>query len=106
MEQYNNKLTIDNITCETVEQYLKDYPFTTSTAMDPIFKRFKSDVYSLAEEVRKGIVYIYDINELITQIEDIYAGEPHLQNELNELYEALEDGQTVIIERYGEYDYL
>ena len=106
MEQHNNNLTIGNITRETVEQYLMNYPFTTSTAMNPIFKRFESDVYTLAEEVRKGIVYIYDINELITQIEDIYAGEPHLQDKLDELYEALEDGQTVIIERYGEYDYL
>ena len=101
-----HRLMIDNITRERVEQYLKDYPFTRSTAMDPIFKRFKSDVYTLAEEVRKGIAYIYDINELIAQIQDIYAGEPHLQDELDELYEALEDGQTVVIERYGEYDYL
>ena len=101
-----HRLMIDNITRERVEQYLKDYPFTRSTAMDPIFKRFKADVYALAEEVRKGIAYIYDINELIAQIQDIYAGEPHLQDELDELYEALEDGQTVIIERYGEYDYL
>ena len=107
MKQYNdNKLTIDNITSGTVKQYLKDYPFTRSTEMDPVFKRFRSDVYSLAEEVRKGIAYIYDINELIAQIEDIFAGEPHLQTELDELQEALNDGQTVIIERYGEYDYL
>ena len=101
-----HRLTIDNITRERVEEYLKNYPFTTSTTIDPIFKRFKSDVYALAEEVRKGIAYIYDIAELIAQIQDIYAGEPHLQDELNELYEALEDGQTVIIDRYGEYDYL
>ena len=101
-----NKLSIDNITSETVEQYLKNYPFTTSTAMNPIFKRFESDVYSLAEEVRKGIAYIYDINELISQIEDIYAGEPHLQDELDELQEALDNGCKVVIDRYGEYTYL
>ena len=100
------KLTIDNITRERVERYLEDYPFTRSSDMDPIFKRFKRDVYSLAEEVHKGIAYIYDIDDLIVQIEDIYSGEPHLKAELNELHEALEDGYTVVIERYGEYSSL
>ena len=107
MEQYNDdNLTIDNITRKNVQQYLKDYPFTTSTAMDPIFKRFRSDVYALAEEVRKDIAYIYDINELIEQIEDIYAGETHLQDELEELQEARNDEHKVVIDRYGEYTYL
>lgn len=109
MKKYNdNKLTIDNITREKVERYLKDYPFTKSTEMDPIFKRFRSDVYSLAEEVRKGIAYIYDIDDLIEQIEVIYAeaGEQYLQDEINELHEALEGGYKVVIDRYGEYTYL
>ena len=107
MKQCNNdKLTINTVTRESVERYLKDYPFTRSTSMDPIFKRFRSDVYALSEEVRKNIACIYDINELITQVGDAYTGESHLQSELDELHEAIEEGCKVVIDRYGEYTYL
>lgn len=47
-----------------IDKYLEDYPATTSTDLDPVFKLFKSDVARLADKWRKGQLYLYDYKEI------------------------------------------
>lgn len=105
--EFDDGLTVENITRSTIERYLENYRFTTSVTMDSIFKRFKSDVYALAEEVRKNEAYVYDIDDYIAEIKDIYADVmEEWEVTLEQLEDALEYGYTVVIDRYGELEFI
>lgn len=55
---------------EEIEEYLNNYKKTYSTEMDQKFHMFKSDVYSLAQEYRKGEAYVYTKKEFLEFIQE------------------------------------
>lgn len=46
-----------------LENYLENYEMTFSNEMDDVFSKFKSDVWSMAQDFRKGDLWIVERNE-------------------------------------------
>lgn len=51
--------------------YLENYKKTTSTEIDPIFKIYKSDVYTLSKEYNDGEGFLYTKEDWIEFLEEI-----------------------------------
>lgn len=54
-----------------VEDYLSNYKNTRSTQMDDMFKLFKSDVSTMAQDYANGELYIYSREDYIEYLETL-----------------------------------
>lgn len=68
-QQIENKGEI-KMTKTELENYLENYEMTLSNEMDDVFSKFKSDVWSMSQEFRKGDLWIVERNEFKEYCED------------------------------------
>ncbi|MGF3113197.1 helix-turn-helix domain-containing protein [Facklamia sp. P9177] len=69
LTKYQEELEMENKFNEIVE-YLENYKKTSSNEMDPIFKLFKSDVYTMSKEYNSGEGFLYSKEDWIDWLEE------------------------------------
>ena len=105
------ELSLKDINASIISQYLEVYPYTNSTELDERFHMFKSDVYGLAEAYRKNEAYVSDIQDYIDWMEEVLHEEdaenlPTWLDSIEEAKDFKERGYRVVIDRFGQLEYI